>query len=266
MKKIIIGLIVILAGIFLVAFLILNNLSSGALYMAPPAPTQIISTPTAEEQAAIITPTVPASPTPRPITPVLPALYDCKMELQFSSGPLAGENSQFVVLGRMYFYDKGDRFLPGKNTAIYYEDPPYLILHSAYDGGNLLKPLEAEFMRFFLEQWGELPADEISANMQSLLGTDATWTCDGEEIFRTKLNQIVRLSHQASEQLWQNPDQLELILRERPGLADEWLGQLHAIQEPSLYLSFCGWGPEAEGEAYLYYYRYLVQFVIMDPS
>ncbi len=76
------------------------------------------------------------------------------MQMEFISGPLAGKGNKFTILGQEYFDEKGDLFYPGEKTAVFYDGPKYLILHSAFQNGNVLRPLEAEFIRHYLEYWG----------------------------------------------------------------------------------------------------------------
>jgi len=40
------------------------------------------------------------------------------------------------MVDREYFYDRGDKFDPGKGTGVYYWEPHYFILHSSYVNGN----------------------------------------------------------------------------------------------------------------------------------
>lgn len=200
--------------------------------------------------------TISEALTPEPF----PDLYNCKIELTFTSGPLSGSKTAFTVLGRDYFGNKGDRFFPGKNTAVYYDFPGYLILHSAFYNGNMLKPLEAEFIRYYLEYWGESGTAYIQGNIDSLIGSTVIWTCNDEPIFTSQIRQIVRLSQVASDELWIEPRNLEQILVKKEGLVSEWVGEMNITSEPTLYLGFCGWGPENSGANRFTYYRYLMNF------
>ena len=76
------------------------------------------------------------------------------MELRFTSGPLDTQGTEFTVLGRDYFQDKGDQFAMGKGTGIFYETQRYFILHSAFINNPLPEPMEVEFLRRYLENWG----------------------------------------------------------------------------------------------------------------
>ena len=197
-------------------------------------------------------------PTPTPYT--FPDLYNCSMELTFTSGPLAGNSTDFTILGEDYFTEKGDNFFPGKNTAVYYDPPRYLILHSAFQNGNMLKPLEAEFIRFYLEYWGDSGNAFVQGNIDSLIGSTVTWSCDDEILFSSYIRDIVRLSQVASNQLWLEPQNLEQILTDKEGLVSEWIGDMEITSDPTIYLGFCGWGPVASGDQRFAYYRYLINF------
>ena len=189
-----------------------------------------------------------------------PDLYSCMMELTFETGPLAGNKTSFQILDKDYFENKGDKFFPGKNTAVYYDPPKYIILHSAFYKGNMLKPLEAEFIRYYLEYWGESDNEYVRGNIQSVIGSTVTWKCNGEVIFTSNIRDIVRLSQVASNQLWLEPSNLEQILINKEGVVSEWIGDMEISSEPTIYLGFCGWGPENSGEQRFAYYRYLINF------
>jgi len=210
-------------------------------------------------EIAEMTPTqIPAPPTPDPYS----QLYGCEMELLFHSGPLEGKNAVFTVLGKEYFNDKGDKFDLGKGTSVYYEGQRYFILHSSYIRGNILKPMEAEFIRKYLEYWGTDNTTYIETKINDLIGSEAIWVCNGKVTFKTRVTGAVRLSHQASERLWLIPGELEDILREKEGLSSEWVGGIEETDDERLYLGFCGWGPDSLGEDRYTYYRYLVSFEV----
>ena len=84
------------------------------------------SLPEATQVPTKILPTIPA------ISKTAPELYGCELKIEFISGPLENETSEFTVLDETYFIDKGDKFAVGKGTAIYYETQPCLIVHSSY--------------------------------------------------------------------------------------------------------------------------------------
>ena len=195
-----------------------------------------------------------------------PNLYGCDTTMAFTSGPLEGQDSQFTILGLDYFLEKGDKFYPGKETAVYYNPPHYLILHSAFNNGNILHPLEAEFLRYYLEYWGESGTAYIQEQIDSLSGSRVEWTCNGEPILTTQVRDVIRLSQAASDQLWLAPETLEQILAEREGLVNEWVGEMELTDEPTFYLGFCGWGPQSSGDARFYYYRYLINFDILPET
>lgn len=208
------------------------------------------------EETNISTPS--ATPTPD----LFASLYGCEMELVFKSGPLESKGTTFTVLGEDYFTNKDDKFKPGKGTGVYYIDQHYFIIHSSFVNGNILRPMEAEFMRKYLEYWGTSGNAYVEGQIDSLIGSDITWTCDGEIVFETKINGITRLSHEASNHLWLNPEDLEQIILDREGLTSEWISEISPIEEPHLYMAFCGWSPDSETSDRFTYYRYLFQFTI----
>lgn len=200
------------------------------------------------------------TPEPTPTTRLFPYIYNCEMQMDFISGPLEGKGNKFTVLGQEYFDDKGDLFYPGEKTAVFYDGPKYLILHSAFQNGNVLRPLEAEFIRHYLEYWGESGTDYIQAKIDSLIGSEIEWTCNGQVLFRTRVKEIIRLSAVASEELWQDPIYLRQILIRHEGLVSEWVGEMDPYFMDTFYLGFCGWGPESSGDERYTYYRYLINF------
>jgi len=225
----------------------------------PPTPTitsevQSESTSVQGAGSVITTPTVPTTTHP------FPYIYNCEMQMKFTSGPLAGKSAEFTVLGEEYFDDKGDLFYPGEKTAVFYDGPNYLILHSAFQNGNALRPLEAEFLRQFLEYWGDSGNEYIQTQMDALIGSEIEWTCNGQILFRTKVKEIIRLSAVASEELWQDPIYLRQILLRREGLVSEWIGEMDPYFMDTFYLGFCGWGPENTGDERYTYFRYLINF------
>lgn len=224
-------------------------------------PTQSEPSSTLETPNPTTTPTV-TLPTPAPTD--IPSLYDCNVSFEITSGPLAGQNSRFTVLGEDYFLDKSDKFNPGKKTAVYYNYQKLLILHSAYINGNLLKPLEVEFLRLYLERWGDLSNHEIDNNIRNLTGSEVSWFCEDQLLFRTTINHIIRLSHKASQQLWLEPRMIDKILAERSGLPEDWIGDMPPTDEPAINISFCGWGPEELGDERITYYRYVIRFSIEE--
>ncbi len=193
-----------------------------------------------------------------------PNLYGCKMVMKFTSGPLKGKKSKFTVLTEDYFTDKGEQFYPGEKTAVYYEGPRYLILHSAFADGNILRPLEVEFIRYYLEYWGESGTEFIQDRIDELIGSKVEWTCDGETILQTEINSVIRLSATASNEIWENPIYLRQILLKHEGKAEEWLGEMDPYFMDTFFLGFCGWGPEESGDDRYYYYRYLINFTILS--
>jgi hypothetical protein len=166
-------------------------------------------------------------------------------------------------LGEDYFTDKGDKFALGKGTGIYYEPMHYFILHSSYIRRISDQPLEAEFIRKYLESWGPAGPQTIQGNIDALIGSEVVWTCEGGSRFVTEIDGIVRLSHEASNRLWLEPLNIPDILRDREGLVSEWVGEIEIEDDSRFLLGFCGWGPESLGEERYTYYRYLVSFDIL---
>ena len=204
------------------------------------------------------------TPTPTQIPDPFKDFYGCEMQLKLISGPLEGQSTEFKILDKSYFEDKGDKFAVGKGTAVFYDKSPYLIVHSSYVNGNILRPMEAEFIRKYLEHWGNCGNESIQEQIDTLIGSEAEWSCDGESILKTKLHGIVRLSHQASDHLWLEPENIEKILNMREGETTEWIGRIDPIDDPSLYLGFCGWGPPSIEIGRYTYYRYLINFEVQD--
>lgn len=238
-----------------------NTIQLSASLSDPTKRVEITSEIITETEFQIVEPThlVP-TPTPDPFS----ALYGCEMEIKFLSGPLESKNALFSVLDQDYFSDKGDKFAIGKGTSILYEVHHYFILHSSYVNGNILKPMEAEFIRKYLENWGNTDAAYIKGQIDTLIGSEVTWICDGKTVFETKINDVVRLSHEASERLWLEPEQLEDILSDREGQASGWVGEFKETIEPKLYIGFCGWGPSTLKSGRYTYHRYLVRFEILN--
>lgn len=202
------------------------------------------------------------SPTPDTTPDPFADLYNCEMALKFINGPLETRAAEFEVLGKDYFADKGDKFAPGRGTSIFYEEQRYFILHSSYVDGNILKPMEAEFIRRYLENWGKTGTEQIKQNINSLIGSEAIWVCNGKLAFKTEITGIVRLSHAASERLWLEPRELDSILADQEGLASEWVGGINEASQPALLVGFCGWGPNSIESGRYTYFRYLIQFEI----
>lgn len=192
-----------------------------------------------------------------------PGLYGCEMEMKFTSGPLKGKKSRFTILDQEYFEDKGEKFFPGEKTAVFYDGPRYLILHSAFEDGNIMRPLEAEFIRYYLEYWGESGIEFIQDRMDELIGSQIEWKCNGETILNTQIKSILRLSAKASNEIWEDPVYLRQILLKRDGKAEEWIGDMDPYFMETFFLGFCGWGPESSGDYRFYYYRYLINFDLL---
>ena len=185
------------------------------------------------------------------------------MKLTFTSGPLETRSTQFDVLEEDYFTDKEDKFKPGKGTGVYYQDQHYFIIHSSYVKGNILRPMEAEFIRKYLEYWGSSGNAYVQGQIDSLIGSKVTWTCDTEPVFETTISGIARLSHEASNRLWLEPENLEQIVIDREGLNSEWVGKVSPTSEPHLYIAFCGWSADSNASDRFTHYRYLIQFEII---
>ena len=223
--------------------------------------------PSAIQEEAAVTPTqsvIEETPQPTPTPDPFASLYNCEMEIQFMTGPLSERAAEFTVLGEDYFFDKGDKFAVGKGTSIYYEAQKYFILHSSFVNGNPLRPMEAEFIRKYLEYWGTADTDYIQEKITELVGSEALWVCDGQAMFKTRINGAVRLSHEASDRLWLEPEELETILDDKEGLVSEWVGEIPETDDQSLYIGFCGWGPSDLGSKRYTYFRYLINFEILD--
>jgi len=233
---------------------------------------EIMNTPTVYENTgtpvSTLTPTITFTPTSTPTptaTPtVIPDLYGCDMELRFTSGPLEGYGTTFKMIDRDYFYDKSDKFATGKNTGVFYENQRYLILHSGYLGGDFSKPLEAEFIRKYLELWGNNDTAYIEGQIQSLLGSEMIWICNSQQAVNLKFVEVVRLSHESSGQLWVNPANILQIIDERKGEPAEWIGDIENDTQKSVYLGFCGWGPPGVTQNRSIYYRYVLRFDIVN--
>jgi hypothetical protein len=170
------------------------------------------------------------------------------------------------VLGEDYFSNKEDKFKPGKGTGIYYQDQHYFIIHSSYVNGNILRPMEGVFLRKYLEYWGSSGNAYVQGQIDSLIGSKVVWSCDGEQIFRTKISGIARLSHEASNRLWLEPEHLEEVVVEKEGLVSEWIGNINPTSEPHLYLAFCGWAANSNSSDRYTYFRYLLQFEIIGDN
>lgn len=214
------------------------------------------------EHTKTFTPT--NSPTSTSTPDPLAGLYNCRMEIEFLSGPLETKKTSFTVLGEDYFKDKGEKFAIGKGTGIYYESQHYFILHSAYIQGIVSRPLEAEFIRKYLESWGKVSTETIQENIDALIGSEVIWTCEGGPSFETEIDGVVRLSHETSNRLWLEPLNILEILADRKGLIYEWVGEIELMDDSRFLLGFCGWGPKSlEDERYTYY-RYLVSFDMLQ--
>ena len=230
--------------------------------------TAITPTPTSQQtgdSSGAVYPTItPAAavPTASPTLDPFSTLYNCDMEISFTSGPLESKSTDFKVLGLDYFQDKGDKFDPGKGTGIYYEAQHYFIIHSSYVNGNILRPMQAEFIRKYLEYWGESGSKYIEGQMQNLIGSEVLWSCDGKLIFKTRIDSVVRLSHVVTEDVWLNPENLISILYNTETKGEDWLGEMTYSSDPHLYVGFCGWGPQSSGDARFTYFRYIIRFVI----
>ena len=211
-----------------------------------------------------VQPTQQLTPTSTSTPDSFSSLYDCEMEINFLSGPLEGETTSFLVLGTDYFYDKGDKFTPGKGTAVYYEEVHYFILHSSYANGNIFQPMEGELLRIFLEYWGMPGNDYIQGQIDKLIDSEVVWVCNGDPVFTTTIRGAVKLSHEASTRLWLEPKNLDNILIDREGIQDEWVGDVDLYSESNIYIGFCGWGPDNLGDAKFTYYRYLIEFDVLD--
>ena len=259
----------------LIVFLIISLLlsSCGAAIVPPTvdnpleeATSQIVANVTSENDVSatpeVISPTPSNTSTPNPFA----SLYGCEMQLSFTSGPLETKNTQFNVLGEDYFSNKDDKFKPGKGTSIYYQNQHYFIIHSSYVNGNILRPMEGEFIRKYLEYWGSSGNAYIQGQIDSLIGSEVIWSCNGEQVFSTKISGIAHLSHAASNRLWLEPEKLEQIIVEREGLVSEWVGEITPTSEPHLYIAFCGWGPDDNANDRYTYFRYLLQFEIIGDN
>jgi hypothetical protein len=206
---------------------------------------------------------IPQPPTLTPTPDPLGNLFDCQMTIEFTSGPLESNSTTFSVLGEDYFTEKGDKFALGKGTGIYYEPMHYFILHSSYIRRIFDQPLEAEFIRKYLESWGPAGPQTIQGNIDALIGSEVVWTCEGGSRYVTEIDGIIRLSHEASNRLWLEPLNIPDILGDREGLVSEWVGKIEIEDDSRFLLGFCGWGPESLGEERYTYYRYLVSFNLL---
>lgn len=226
----------------------------------PTAQAETILKPTGMSVVNEPSPTPSFTPTPNPFS----TLYDCQMEIDFISGPLEKRSTEFRILGEDYFTNKANKFEPGKGTGIFYENERYFIIHSAYLNGNILRPMEAEFMRKYLEYWGGTGNQYIQDQIDSLIGSQVIWSCEDGITISTEIGGILRLSHEASDRLWLNPSHLQQIISEKKGKKSEWIGNISGNLEESIYLSFCGWGPETLGSERYTHFRYLLQFVVLN--
>jgi hypothetical protein len=228
-----------------------------------PEPSQHGITLTESPRDFTIIPTVNI-PTPTSTPDPFVNLYDCQMVIQFLSGPLENKGTEFQVLGRDYFWDKGDKFEIGKGSGVYYESQHYFILHSSFLNGNIFRDMEAEFLRRYLENWGWVDTQYIQEKIDGLIGSEVVWVCNGEALFSSYIDGVVRLSHEASNRLWLEPRNIADILQSREGDASEWIGEIPEFSQDQILLGFCGWGPFTLGEERFTYYRYLVSFDVLE--
>lgn len=124
--------------------------------------------------------------------------------------------------------------------------------------------MEAEFLRKYLGNWGAVRPEHIQGQIDALVESEVDWIWDRELTFTTKINSVVRLSHQASDRLWLEPQQLKQILMDREGPISEWVGEINYQNDENFYLGFCGWGPKSLESGRYTYYRHLISFERID--
>lgn len=241
--------------------------ASTEVFERTPIATASTEVPTLEEVKELVISATPVArntktPLPTPTEISFFDFYGCHLELKFVSGPLEKQETSLYILGEDYFQDKGDKFKVGKNTGVYYKNSRYLVLHSGYENGNILKPLEAEFIRKYLENWGNEKPEYVLNKISDLKNSEVVWICDGTPVLKTKVTGAVRLSHMSSEELWLNPEKIETIIMEKQGLSQEWLGKINLSQSDK-YIGFCGWAPKGEENRYSYF-RYVIGFEILE--
>ncbi|MHA1332137.1 MAG: ComEA family DNA-binding protein [Candidatus Hodarchaeales archaeon] len=204
------------------------------------------------------------TPTLIPKLMIFPDIYGCNIKIKFVSGPLDEYETEFNILEQTYFEEKADKFAPGMKTGIYYESQKYLILHSGYYQSKLSEPLEAEFLRKYLEGWGDLDKSYIEQQIDALIYSKIILVCDSAEPINLQLKEITRLSHVASNQLWVDPSSLFQVIIDREGESTEWIGNMSISNQNSLYLGFCGWGPPDIDQDRMTYFRYVMRFEVFE--
>ncbi len=189
------------------------------------------------------------------------------LEIQFDEGLLAGKSAKFNVVSP-------DNLGPFKTTrdALGLDSKTGVIRKDNY--GNLLlglhsgyllasgRPLEAEFLRYSLEEWGR-DTKYVENKLSEIIGSSGTITLN-EYVFQIEVIGAIRLQHEESGEINLNPEMVLDIVTKT--VDDQYiaLGDIRPFEkaksEHRLMINFCGWGPNKQTT----YYRYIILIDIKE--
>lgn len=190
------------------------------------------------------------------------------MEIKFHEGLLAGQYAQFNVVSPSnlgpFETTKDALSLESKTGVIRNDNYGNLLLslHSGYTKSE--RPLEAEFLRFSLEEWGK-SAEYIEKKLSEIIGSSGTLVFNGHE-FQIEVIGATRLQYEESEELNMSPEMVLDIVTKIVGGQYISLGNVEPFEkaksEHRLMINFCGWGPNRQTT----YYRYIILIDIKEKG
>ena len=182
------------------------------------------------------------------------------VEIVFHEGLLAGKSSNFSVVSPNnlgpFETTKDALNLESKTGVIRKDNYGNLLLglHSGYTKSE--RPLEVEFLRYSLEEWGK-GVEYVEDKLSEIIGSNGTLTFNEHE-FQIEIIGAVRLRHEESEEVNLSPETVLDIVTKT--VDDQYiaLGDTgpfeKAKSEHRLMINFCGWGPNKQTT----YYRYII--------
>lgn len=188
------------------------------------------------------------------------------MEIKFHEGLLAGRSAQFNVVSPSnlgpFETTKDALSLESKTGVIRNDDYGNLLLslHSGYTKSD--RPLEAEFLRFSLEEWGK-GTEYVEKKLSEIIGSSGTLVFNEHE-FQIEVIGATRLQYEESEELNISPETVLDIATKT--VDDQYiaLGDIRPFEkaksEHRLMINFCGWGPNKQTT----YYRYIILIDIKE--
>ena len=190
------------------------------------------------------------------------------MEIKFDEGLLTGESTNFDVVSPENlgtFTTTSEALAINSKTGVIRSEKYGNLLLSLHSGYTLSEhPLEAEFLRYSLEKWGN-NTEYVEKKLYEIIGSKGTITFDGVE-FQIEITGAIRLQKDESDEINSYPENVLDIATKSINGQYVAMGNTEPFEKAKfnheLMINFCGWGPNNQPT----YYRYIILIDIKEET